>query len=434
MNMEINKNCKIFAKTIEETATQQIYDMAKHPLFESTKIRIMPDCHAGKGCTIGTSYPITTFVNPSNVGVDIGCGIETYITDAKVNKDEFALIEHRIKKEIPFGFAINNSTQFEEKEFYKFMKNGYNKAISQWGDMVDPFVDLSEEGIKDICDRIGMDLKTFYKSISSVGSGNHFLELGETPQGTYAFTIHCGSRNFGVKVCKYWENIAKNQQYDRAEYRENVKKIKKTCKNKNDIPKLIAEMQKEMESKCAPQGYLMGNNLRGYISDMVVAQLYAEYNRMIIARKIANILLKINGGKVIDVIKSVHNYIDLNDHILRKGAIKAYSDSLMVIPFNMRDGLAICKGKSNEDWNFTAPHGAGRIMSRAAAKKNLSVDKFKEEMKNVYSTTVCKSTIDESPMAYKDMNEIIELIEPTCEILYFIKPVINIKSTDEIND
>ena len=122
---------KIFAKTIEESATQQIYDMAKHPLFESTKIRIMPDCHAGKGCTIGTSYPITTFVNPSNVGVDIGCGIETYITDAKVNKDEFALIEHRIKKEIPFGFAINNSTQFEEKEFYKFMKNGYNKACNQ---------------------------------------------------------------------------------------------------------------------------------------------------------------------------------------------------------------------------------------------------------------------------------------------------------------
>lgn len=425
---------KIFAKTIEESATTQIYDMAKHPLFANTKIRIMPDCHAGKGCTIGTSYPITTFVNPSNVGVDIGCGIETYITDTKINKDDFPLIEHRIKKEIPFGFNINNSTVFDEKDFYKFMKNGYNKALSQWSDMVDDLVDISENGIKDICDRIGMDLKTFYKSISSVGGGNHFIEIGETPQGTYAFTIHCGSRNFGVKICKYWENIAKNLQYDRAEYRENIKKIKKTCTNRNDISKLIAEMQKELEAKSGPQGYLIGDNLKGYISDMVVAQLYAEYNRMIIAKKIIAILQKINGAKIVDSIKSVHNYIDLNDHILRKGAIKSYIGNTMVIPFNMRDGIAICEGKSNEDWNFTAPHGAGRLMSRSAARKNLSMDMFKEEMKNVYSTSVCKSTIDESPMAYKDMSEIIELIEPTCKILYFIKPIINIKSTDELNE
>lgn len=432
--MEINNNCKIFAYSIEQNAIDQIKEMSNHSLFKETQIRIMPDAHSGKNCVIGTSYNLTNFVSPSHVGCDIGCGIETFIMDKNINPNEYALIEHRIRKEIPLGFDINSKRMFEMKDFIKFMKNGFNACLAQWPEMIDSLVDMSEEGFSDICKRIGMDESTFYKSIGTLGSGNHFHEIGTTPDGKYTFTIHCGSRNFGVKVFKYWDRIASSMQYDRAEYRERIKHIKKTAKNRNDIPRLIKEYQDELMSKQAPNGYLMGDNMKGYITDMCIAQLYAQYNRNIIAKKTEEIFYHINQAKVVERITSVHNYIDLNDHIIRKGAIRSYEGEKMVVPFNMRDGLAICVGKSNKDWNFSCCHGAGRMMSRSAAKKNLSMDKYKEQMNGIYSTSVCKSTIDEAPDAYKPMEEIVDAIQPTCEILYFIKPIINLKATDEVND
>lgn len=424
-----NKDCKLFNDNIEDDATSLIYNILNTKEFENTKIRIMPDCHSGKGIVIGFTAPLTNFVNPSHVGVDIGCTIDTYITDAKINKDEFALIEHRVKNKIPFGFNINETRIFEMKDFMKFLRTSYNKARSTWNDMILDF-DISEKGITEMLKRINMDEGVFYKSIGSVGGGNHFIEFGDY-NGYYAFTIHCGSRNFGNKVCRYWEKIASSNQVDNKKLKEAIKKIRETTENRHEIPEKIKEATEYFKSLNASNGYLTGDNMKGYITDMVIATAYSLYNHKIIANEIQKILKKINNAKIIEVISSTHNYIDFNDHIIRKGAIRAYEGEKMIVPFNMRDGLAICVGKSNSDWNCSCAHGAGRKMSRSKAKELLNMDEFKDEMKNVYSTSVCKNTLDEAPMAYKDTSEIKELISETCEIVSIIKPIINIKATDE---
>lgn len=233
--------------------------------------------------------------------------------------------------------------------------------------------------------------ESFYKSIGTLGGGNHFIELDyNEEQQMMGVTVHKGSRNLGQKVCRKWSKKA-----------------------------------------IATGGYLSGYLLSDYLSDMVVCQAYAQYNRMIILQKIADIYKKLCKGKVTEIVSSVHNYLDLEDMIIRKGAIRSYVGEKMIIPFNMRDGLAICLGKSNEDWNCSAPHGAGRIMSRNKAKEQLSMDDYQQTMSEVYSTSVCHSTIDESPMAYKPSEEIMTLINPTCEIEFLMKPVINIKDTNE---
>ena len=275
-----------------------------------------------------------------------------------------------------------------------------------------------------------MDEGVFYKSLGTLGGGNHAIEYG-VYNNCYTFMIHCGSRNFGNKVCRYWEKIASSNQIDNKLLKEAIKELKKKTENKRELPEKIAALTEEFKSRTCSNGYLMGENMNGYLTDMVIAQAYAKFNHKLICDKIAEILYKINGAKVVEIVQSIHNYVSFDDKIIRKGAIKAYEGEKMVIPFNMRDGLAICIGKSNEDWNCSAPHGAGRIMSRSKAKSNISLEEFQESMKGIYTTSVCKNTIDESPMAYKDTNTIIELIGDTCDILYMVKPVINIKSTDE---
>lgn len=425
-----NKDCIVYADTVEEEALKTIRDLLDCQAFENIPIRIMPDTHQGKGIVIGFTAPIGKMICPSHVGVDIGCMIDTYITDTKINAEEYALIEHRIRKEIPFGIEINKTTQIDYKDFYKFMNNGLSRIRSLWPEMVDSFATCDEEGISDLCHRIGMDEGKFYKSLGSVGGGNHFIEIGVTPEGNYAFTIHCGSRNLGVKICNYWENIAKNSNYDKALYRELVQKAKKETKDKKTLSTIIQKIKDDLIAKSAPNGYLTGDNMVGYITDMAIAQLYAEYNHFVIANKIKSIFKHINNAKVVEHIVSVHNYIDYRDHIIRKGAIRSYEGEKMVIPFNMRDGLAICIGKSNKDWNYSAPHGCGRLMSRTKAKETLSVSEYAKQMEGIYSTSVGKATIDEAPNAYKPMDEILSLIEPTCQVLYLIRPVINLKSTN----
>ena len=391
---------------------------------------ITGNCHQGKGIVIGFSAPITDAVCPSHVGVDIGCTITTYITDADINKEEFPLIEHRVKKEVPFGFSINEKRVFDMKEFFKFMKKEYNRARASWPEMIND-VDLTEKGISNMLNRLGMDEGMFYKSLMSVGSGNHFIEFGDY-NGKYAFTVHCGSRNFGVKVCKFWEKIASSNQVDNKILKDGIEHIKKTAKDRRDIPNMIKALKEDLESKTCSNGYVMGDNLKGYLTDMVIAQAYAKFNHYLIGKKIEEILKKINRAKVVEVVQSTHNYIDISgDHMIRKGAIRAYKDEKMVVPFNMRDGLAICVGKSNEDWNCSCAHGAGRKMSRSKAKENLTMEEFESEMSSVYSTSVCKNTIDESPMAYKDSKEIAELITDTCDIIALVRPIINIKATDD---
>lgn len=422
------KDCKIMIDDVEEEALSLIYNILDTNVFENTKIRIMPDVHAGKGIVIGFTAPLTNAVNPCHVGVDIGCCITTYITDTKVNPEEYPIIEHRIKKAIPMGFELNSKRVFDMKDFLKFLKKEYSAARAGWPEMIDNRT-FSEKEISKILQRIGQDEGVFYKSISSLGGGNHFIEVGVTPSGEYAFTVHCGSRNFGLKVCKYWEKVTKSQKIDSEAFSKALEKLKAETDDLTTLPEKIKQMKKEY-ALGTPKEYLQGENMKGYLSDMVVAQAYAKYNHKIIGEKISEIFKKVNGAKVVSTVQSIHNYINFSDHIIRKGAISAKEGELMVVPFNMRDGLAICVGKGNEDWNCSCAHGAGRKMSRSKAKELVTMEEYQESMKDIYTTSVCRGTLDESPMAYKDTQTIYEHIKDTCEISYMVKPVINIKASD----
>ena len=380
---------KIFTETVEDAAKEMINALAEHPYFEGKKIRIMPDTHAGKGIVVGFTCPIGNHVNPEHIGADIGCGIEIELFDKLLPAEEFPLFEQRIRNVIPMGKDINQKREFDLKDFCKFIRKELNRAIQSSEGLVHEVPFSNERDISAWCKPLNIDEKMFYKSIGTLGGGNHFIELDfNEEKELMGLTVHTGSRNLGQKVCRRWTKKA-----------------------------------------IATQGYLSGALLSDYLTDMVIAQAYAKYNRKVIMDKIADIYRKMCKGKVTGVISSVHNYLDFTDMVIRKGAIRSYEDEQMVIPFNMRDGLAICEGKSNADWNCSAPHGAGRLMSRNKAKENISLEAFQEAMSGIYTTSVCPNTVDESPMAYKDTQEIISQIEPTCRILYFMKPVINIKDT-----
>ena len=259
---------------------------------------------------------------------------------------------------------------------------------------------------------------------------NHFIEYNEQEDGKLSgVTLHFGSRNFGVKVCKYWMNRA-NKPMSKNEQRELTAKFKEDyLKAGNDRRGLGDALKKHLEEYQSQfiTGYLSGENIKGYLCDMCFAQLYAQFNHITVQRIIKGILSKY-GIREVEIITSVHNFIDLEDHVLRKSAIRSYANETILVPFNMRDGIAICEGLSNSDWLNSCAHGAGRKMSRSKAKESLSMEEFKDTMKDVYSTTVCPGTIDESPMAYKDTDEIKDLIQETCKIKYMMVPKINIKS------
>ena len=476
-------DCKIFTDNVEEEAVELIQSLLDQRPFEGAHVRIMPDVHMGKGITIGFSAPLGKYVNPNHVGVDIGCTVSTMELDNVVPEERYAEFESLVSAAIPTGFHINESEVIDRNDFFAFLNAEYKQVMNDFPEMVCPVDTIDDTFIKKFLMRIGMDTNdfvkpneqsqtclsfamartfvqvraeakqawllpnaaeslkenrtyknTFYRSLPSLGGGNHFLEYGETDDGRGFFTAHCGSRNLGVKVCSYW--LRKANEHNRAvsaeENQRIVEAVKASCKDRTQCGRLIAEAAAKLREDSFIPDYLTGGYLKGYLSDMVITQAYARYNHIMIHQKVKHILQESFGIHTVNEIYTTHNYIDFKDHpMLRKGAIRAYKDELCIIPFNMRDGLAICRGKSNEDWNYTAPHGAGRILSRTAAKKQLKLEDFRNSMKEVYSTTVCTGTIDESPMAYKPMDEIVRLIEPTVDILYFVRPKINIKATDE---
>lgn len=426
-----NKDCIVYNDDIDQDAISQIISILDTKAFKDVPVRIMPDVHLGKGIVIGFSAPLTDMVNPTHVGVDIGCSITLCVVNRAITEKDIPLIEHRIKKDIPMGFDIHKNRVFEMKDFIKFLNIEYNKARSTWPEMVND-ITISENYLSKMLKRIGMDEGVFYKSLGTLGGGNHFIEIGSL-SGNYTFAVHCGSRNFGLKVCKYWETIANTPSFDKDLFKERVKELKNTIKDKTMIPAKIEEIRQDMLNANVPNGYLSGVNMSDYISDMVIAQAYAKFNHHIITKRIEDIFKKINGGKVIDTVQSIHNYIDMNDHIIRKGAIRSYENERMLVPFNMRDGIAICVGRSNPDWNYSCSHGAGRKFSRSQAKKMISMDEYKESMNGIYSTSVNHSTLDESPMAYKDTDTIMHLISDTCEIVEVVKPIINIKAGESEN-
>jgi len=430
------KDIKIFTDNIEEGALQLLYDISNSSMFNKAKIRIMPDVHLGKGIVIGFTCPLNKdniWVNPSHIGVDIGCGIEAIFFDKPLEPKKYAQFERKIKREIPTGFNINKLRQFEMKEFIKFVNSEIQKAYQTSGGIINFMEFNTEDDFETWCKGFGMEFGTFIKSIGTLGGGNHFMEYDTNEElKKYAFTIHTGSRNLGKMVCQKWTHFARGLSVDKEGMEKEVKEFVANFKGDvTEIPEHLKVIRAKYRTPDS-DGYLGGDALKGYLTDMVIAQAYAKYNRMIILRKAEAVMNGINKAKVIDHISSVHNYLDFNDMVIRKGSIRSYKGEQMIIPFNMRDGLAICEGKSNDDWNYSAPHGCGRIMSRAAAKKKINFSDFQKQMNDagIYSTSVCQNTLDEAPDAYKPMEEIVKLIEPTCDILYFMKPKINIKATE----
>lgn len=430
---------KIFAETIEDEVYSQVYDIINCKAFEGQTVVCMPDVHVGASGPCGLVATIGEYVCPEHIGVDIGCSVSMMFLDKKIPTDKYAEFERRIKNKIPFGFNLHNHTIIDYKEFYKFLTTGFNKYRNYWPEMLmDLPNQVTEKWVTEQLKRLGMDEGVFYKSLGTVGGGNHFCEYDEQKDGDLAgITIHFGSRNFGVKVCKYWMGKT-NSPLTKDAIKEYTKEFKAeyidthTDKNgRRDMTGFKDALNKYLETKKEGhiKGYLNGDNLKGYLCDMCFAQLYARFNHMTVLKIIKELLNKY-GIKDLMTTTTTHNFIDLHDHTLRKSAIRAYKGEEILVPFNMRDGVAVCEGLSNSEWLNSCAHGAGRKMSRSKAKEKVSMKEFEESMKDVYSTTVCRGTIDESPQAYKDTDEIKNLIQETCKIKFMMIPKINIKAAD----
>ena len=423
-----------------------IYRIADCIAFKDRQIRIMPDCHDGKGIVVGFSCPVnieTDHVNPEHVGCDIGCTISATFFDKPIVEDKMKEFEHKIRKEIPFGFSINDKSKIDWKRITKAVNTAMDKLCSLYPQFSEYAIRFnSEMDLEKWCTRVRIDYGVFLKAIGSVGGGNHFLEYDVNEDlGKYCVCVHCGSRKLGLAVFNYWNKIAKSMTVTQEEMKMLEAGVKEKNTDRSKIKEELKAAREEYLSHRIP-GYLSGKNLMGYLVDVLIAQVYARLNHEVINEQIVEIYRKMSdGGRPVDFIATTHNYIDYDfkalmgkpNMMIRKGSIRAYEGERVIIPFNMRDGLSICEGKSNPDWNFTAPHGAGRIMSRSKAFENLDVEEFKKEMADagIYTTTADEKTLDEAPGAYKPMSEIVELIEPTVDIKFFMKPKMNIKAQED---
>lgn len=386
---------KVFTDIIDEDSIRQVYELCNQSFAEGAKIRMMPDVHAGAGCVIGTTMTITDRVVPNMVGVDIGCGMET--VRIKGRKLEVEQIDKLIKFNIPSGFDIREKQhRYAEKARLEELR-------------------CAEQ----------VNLDRAYHSLGTLGGGNHFIEADKGEDGIY-IVIHSGSRHLGVEVAKFYQKRA-------------IEELKHS--GDDDVRKLIDEMklqgrEKEIEAavrehnsqakKAVPDhlAYVYGAAFDDYIHDMKIVQEFAMLNRKAMMDEIVR-GMKL---KVEDEFTTIHNYIDTEKMIVRKGSVSAQSGERLIIPINMRDGSLICIGKGNDDWNCSAPHGAGRLFSRSQAKQNFTVSEYKKQMSGIYSTTINQSTLDECPMAYKSMDDIVKNIGDTVEITEVIKPIYNFKA------
>jgi RNA-splicing ligase RtcB len=391
---------KCFATTLEDGAREQIKSVCDTEAFSSSKIRIMPDVHAGKGCTIGTTMTVTDKIVPSMVGVDIGCGMYT-VSLGKIDID-FEKMDGAAHA-IPCG---RNVWEGRQERF-----------------------DLTELR----CYRELRDTRRLERSLGTLGGGNHFIEIDEDENGGKYLVIHSGSRNLGTQVAEFYQQIAVDLNVGKEEYFKQREEIIRTYKEqgrRNEIQATLKTLEKEFQAKkpTLPRDlcFLYGSFMDDYLHDVDICQKFAERNRA----KMAEIILERMGWTAVETFSTVHNYIDLDAMILRKGAVSAKAGERLLIPINMRDGALLCIGKGNPDWNFSAPHGAGRLMSRTAAFERLTMEEYEREMAGIYTTCVMGGTLDESPMAYKSRDEIVKNIAPTAEIVAEIKPIYNFKATE----
>ena len=387
-----------YAKVVENEAIEQIKRMCDYPFTEGSKIRIMPDVHSGKGCTIGTTMTVVDKAVPNVVGVDIGCGMLT----VNIGKGEL---------------------DFEKlDEAAHFIPSGMNV----WEGRRERF-DLQELR----CYRSLKNTKWLERSLGTLGGGNHFIEVDEAQDGTKYLIIHSGSRNLGKQVAEIYQQLAVDLNKGKETYFKQRDEIIRTYKEqgrRDEIQAALDAISWAKREATMPEDlcYLYGTYLEDYLYDVEICQRFATRNRELMAE----ILLERAGLTCGERFHTIHNYIDTEEMILRKGAIAAHKGEKVLIPINMRDGSVLAIGKGNPEWNYSAPHGAGRVLSRTAAKKNLSFEEYQKAMEGVYTTSVNEATLDEAPMAYKSLEDIIDVIKESVDVIDIMKPVYNFKASD----
>lgn len=385
----------VYTQNIGGATIAQIIHLLNQPFTEGSDIRIMPDCHKGKGSTIGTTMTVTDKIVPNLVGVDIGCGMLCVQLDVKRGDIDFEKLDQVIKERVPSGMSVRNHA-------HKFV------SLVPLEDLL---IDMKDP------DRVK-------RSLGTLGGGNHFIELNEDEEGNVYLVIHSGSRGLGVQVASYYQKLAvRNMSAQKSDIGAIIKKLKSEGREK-EIEQTIADVKSKEPAFDPALAYLEGKSMDDYIHDLKIAQRYAEINR----RAMVNEILEAMDWYNVESFDTIHNYLDTKTMILRKGAISAQYGERVIIPMNMRDGSIIATGIGNPEWNYSGPHGAGRIMSRSTAKDVVNFDDYKESMKDVWTTSVVESTIDESPFAYKPMQEIIENIEEAVKIESVIKPLYNFKA------
>lgn len=383
---------KVFTDNIDSETISQIIELMNQSFVSDAKIRIMPDTHAGKGCVIGTTMTIHDKIVPNLVGVDIGCGMRAVLLEE--TEIDLAKLDEVIGSYVPSGFSV------------------HEHAVAEF------------DALRELIAPIDLDYTN--KSIGTLGGGNHFIEVNRDRNGRLWLVIHTGSRHLGTEICKYYQNAgveSLRKEYAKERIDEVITKLKSEGREK-EIEHTIKSIKGAYPSIPDALCYVEDKNFDDYIHDMRIAQEYAKLNRKVIEDTIIS-HMRLHVESEFD---TIHNYIDIENMILRKGSISAKENEIVIIPMNMRDGSLICRGKGNPDWNYSAPHGAGRIMSRSQAKSNVSMEEFAESMEGIYSTSVLESTIDESPMVYKPIEEIMENIKDTVEIVDVIKPIYNFKA------
>ena len=393
--------CKVFTDLVDQTAISQVIELLNQPYVVGSSIRMMPDIHAGVGCTIGTTMTIQDKICPNLVGVDIGCGMETAVIRNKHLDDaDLYKLDQFIRNNIPSGFSIRD------------IPHPYSKIIN----------------LQRLYCYNNINTTCALNSIGTLGGGNHFIELDYDSNGNLFVVVHSGSRHLGVEIAKYYQEQAVKQHSGLTSEEVNniIQKLKSEGRQK-DIESYLKKEKEKVPTIPKQLAYVEGSLFDQYLHDMQIAQKYARLNRL----AIINSIITEMDFSVAEQFTTIHNYIDTESMILRKGAVSARKGETLLIPINMRDGSLLCIGKGNSDWNYSAPHGAGRLMSRSEAKETFTVDQFKEEMTNVFSTSVNSSTLDECPMAYKSIDSIIENIEDTVEIIDIIKPIYNFKAGEE---
>ncbi len=388
---------KVFTDVVDSESISQVIELLNQPYSENARIRMMPDIHAGAGCTIGTTMTVTDRVCPNLVGVDIGCGMET--VRIKERFIEPQALDKLIRREIPSGFSIRSK------------EHRYAKEVA----------------LDDLICAKNVDIGKARKSIGTLGGGNHFIEADKDDDGNIYIVVHSGSRHFGLEICKHYQKAGFDTLNSRkSEVNETIAKLKAEGRE-SEIQKTLLAMGAPSTHIPKELAYVEGHLMDAYLHDMAIAQEFAMLNR----KAMVDIIVKGLGLHIVEQFTTVHNYIDLDNMILRKGAVSAQAGEKLLIPINMRDGSLICIGKGNADWNYSAPHGAGRLMSRGEAKSTFTLSEYKKQMEGIYTTSVGRGTLDECPMAYKNMEDIVNNITPTAEIVKVIKPIYNFKAGEE---